>query len=389
MSRQSKPASEHYEGKFNAKTPPAKPAKGLSRGVRVLIVLLLLAARFGAEFILAETTSRRFLQVRKTFADVDHVNLPEVIRSGDRSLTIVDGYSGQRPEGDFVLSYDDGTKVEYDGHTYLLNRNLTTILAMGIDRAITEETKLHGNGGQSDVLMLIGIDTETGQTNILNISREAYSQVQVYSGDGSLIRTEWLQICLAYAYGDGREKSCENAKQSVSRLLYDLDIQSYLAVDLVGILKANEAVGGVTVDSLVDVTMPDGTVVHKGDRIELHGKNAERYIRTRGQEIDANAPRMERQKQYITEFSKLVVSKSRSDLTYPATLFSSLSDYMVTDMEITDVTALARCFISNDAKINFINVRGTYGLLNGTSVCYLDEIDLFEAILQVFYQRVD
>ena len=388
MSPQSKPSSR-YAGKFDAAAAPREPRKRLSGGMRALIVLLLILVRFGAELVLTETTFQRFLQVSKTYADINSVNLPDALHSGDRSLIIVDGYSGSIPDGNVVLKYDDGTTVVYNGHTYRLNPNLTTILAMGIDRQITEETKLHGRGGQSDVLMLIGMDTKTGETNILNISREAYSQVQVYSGDGSLIRTEWLQICLAYAYGDGREKSCENAKLSVSRLLYDLEIQSYIAVDIEGILQANEAVGGVTVNSLVDVKMPDGTFVHKGDRITLHGKNAERYIRTRGQEIDANAPRMERQKQYLTEFSKLVVQKSKSDFTYPAALFSSLSPYMVTDMEITDVTALARCYLNNNAQIHFINVSGRYDLLNGTSVCYLDEIDLFEAILQVFYIRED
>lgn len=389
MSRQSNPHTGRRGGKFDAKAAPDRERKRLTRGMRALIVLLLLVVRFGAEFVLADTTLRRFLEVRKTYANVNSVNLPGVLHSGDRSLYIIDGYSGQRPDGNVALKYDDGKKIVYNGHTYLLNVNLTTVLAMGIDREITEETRLHGRGGQSDAIMLIGIDTKTGVTNVLNISREAYAQVEVFAGDGKPLGTQWLQICLAFAYGDGREESCENAMRSVSRLLYDLEIQSYIAVDLKGIVKANDAVGGVTLNSLVNVEMPDGRYVHKGDRITLRGKNAERYIRTRGQEIDANAPRMERQKQYLTAFAKIIAAKTRKDLTYPATLFSSLSDYMVTDLEITDVTALARCFINNNSEINFVDVGGVYSKLNGTSVCNLDEIELFEAILQVFYLQAD
>ncbi len=389
MNRQSNPAPGRYQGRFDARPAPAGRRRSFSRGVRALIVLLLLLVRFGAEFVLAESTGRRFLQVRKTYADIHSVNLPGSLQSGDRSLNFIDGRSGTAPDGETVLVYDDGTAVVYNGHTYRLNQNLTTILFMGIDREITEQTKLHGRGGQSDVILLIGMDTKTGKINILNISREAYAQVQVFAGDGKPIGSQWLQICLAYAYGDGRELSCENAKRAVSRLLYDLEISSYLAVDIDGITQANEAVGGVTVESLIEFKTQEGRLVRQGDRIELHGSNLERYIRRRGQEIDANAPRMERQKQYLTEFSKVVVQKTRGDLTFPATLFSSLAPYMVTDLEISDVTALANCYISNNSQINFCSVSGRYDILNGTSVCYLDEIDLFEAILQVFYLRED
>ena len=271
---------------------------------------------------------------------------------------------------------------------YELNRNLTTVLFLGVDHDI-EESHTVGKGGQSDVILLIAMDTVTGQTTILNIPRDAYAQVDLYSVGGIFLGTDYVQITLAYAYGDGRQSSCENAVLSVSRLLYGLPISSYLALDMKGIQAANETVGGVTVNSLIDTKMPDGTELHEGDLIELHGKNLDHYIRTRGRDLEANARRMERQKQYVTAFSKLAVAKSKQSLSFPVDLFSTLAPYMVTNLDVSDVTFLSSTFLSHNADYHFRDLHGSFDKLNGSTVCYLDEMDLFEAILQVFYIQVD
>ena len=376
MSRQSK-----YTGRFEAGPAGAEKqtaagtqvsaGKRISAGIVLLLFLLIGIARLGTEAF-------RIMGYYDLFLGGKGLLRNRGVTSVDISDSISD-----------ALVLDDGTTIIYNGHTYRLNKNLATVLFLGIDQTITEEDTLYGAGGQCDVILLAGMDTKTGEATLLNISREAYAQVEVFSASGIYMETRYEQLALAYAYGNGRDTSCENAERAVSRLLYGLPIGSYVAIDMDGVLEANEAVGGVTLSSLIDYEGPDGISFQKGKKVELHGKTAERYIRYRSHNLYGNVNRMERQKQYLTEFSKQVVKQSKKNITFPVKLFSSLSSYMATSLTVPDVTFLSRCFLKNGAHFTFRSVGGNYDLLNGSAVCYLDEVDLFEAILQVFYVQVD
>ena len=373
MSLPTESAGGRYAGKHVKKSASSR------RGLLALLILLLVTARLGATGLKALSVWDRYTSGSRLliYGDVQGIDFGDSLKQGELQGLI-------EPQ-------DDGKTLIYRGHTYRLNEKLVTVLFMGIDRTLTEEERVAGAGGQSDVLLLIGLDTETGRSTILNISRDTYAEVDEYSASGNRIGTVYEQITLAFAYGDGREKSCENTITSVQRLLYGLPISSYIALDMEGVQAANESVGGVKLKSLLTCKMPDGTEVKEGDMITLHGKNLDRYIRIRTDDVDANAARMVRQKQFITEFSKAVVRKSSDRLTYPVDLFSALSPYMITDLELADVTFLSSCFLENGAHFNFRSVDGTYDILesNGSAVYYLDEVDLFEAVLQVFYQQVD
>lgn len=374
-----------YEGRFAA--PKRQTARRITGGVLALTFLLLFLSRLGAEAFKLISYADVFIGGGKmlVYGNVEKVEMGDAVPD----IPIYTEIPSSAPEEDYVLWLNDGTTVVYQGHTYELNRDLTTILFLGVDHDIEEE-KTVGHGGQSDVILLIGLNTKTGQATVLNIPRDASAQVDLYSVDGYYLRTENIQITLAYAYGDGRHTSCENAVRSVSRLLYGLPISSYLALDMKGIQAANEAVGRVTVRSLIDTVIPGSNEeVHEGDLLELHDSSLDHYIRTRGQDLEANARRMERQKQYVTEFSKLAVEKSRESLSFPVDLFSSLAPYMVTSLDIPAVTFLSTTFLNNSAVFNFRDLKGSFDKLNGSTICYLDGNDLFEAILQMFYVQAD
>ena len=372
MSRQNE-----YSGRFEARPSKRTALRRISGWIAALLFLLICTARLGTEAFRVMGYYDLFFGGRGLLQnrDVTSVDIAD-------SLTSPDGESID------VRKLDDGTTVIYKGHTYKLNQDLATVLFLGIDQEITEEDTVYGLGGQCDVILLAGMDTKTGEVVLLNISREAYAQVEVFSVDGGYLETRFEQITLAYAYGDGKKTSCENAVRAVSRLLYGLPIGSYVAIDMNGIIEANEAVGGVKLESLIDYS-GDGVTFRKGETVELHGHAVDRYIRYRTHDLYGNKARMEREKQYLTEFAKLVVQRSIKRITFPATLFSSLSSYMATSLTVPDVTFLSRCFLENGARFTFRSVDGTYDLLNGSAVCYLDEVDLFEAILQVFYLQTD
>ncbi len=393
--------SGKYQGKF-LKNPAAAAGaedggkkRKSRRGLLALLILLLFAVRFGAEAAKALTIADRYGNGARMliYGDVARVELGDAIRSndGEKVIQIVDELpENMDPEEDVIVRQDEGATLIYHGHTYRLNQNLATVLFLGVDKQFTEEDNLPGSGGQSDVLLLIGIDTKTGRGTILNINRDTKAEVDEYTVGGSFNRTVLEQITLAYAYGDGHEKSCENTMTTVSRLLYSLPISTYVALDMEGVDAANEAVGGVRVKSLLSFEQRDGTTVHEGDLITLHGYSLNRYIRKRSQDVDANVARMDRQKQFVTEFTKTVIRQSKGDLTFPVDLFSALSPYMITDMELPDVTFLSSCFLQHGANFSFRSIDGTYTTdSEGHSLFLPDEVDLFEAVLQVFYVQAD
>lgn len=359
----------------------------MTGAVVLLLVLLLSLVRLGAEAFKLLSYADLFIGGRNMliYGDVNAVDIGKSVNE----IPIYNELPSSEPEEDYIVRLNDGTTIVYQGRTYELNRNLATILFLGIDHKI-QEAEMVGLGGQSDVILLIAMDTKTGKTRILNISRDTYAEVEAYAADGVYMGTKPLQITTAFAYGNGKETSCENAVRSVSRLLYNLPIRSYLALDMNGIQAANEAVGHVTVNALDDIEMTDGTKFKKGDPIELQGRWLDRYLRTRSKEVvDANAKRMERQVQYVKAFSKLVVEKSKASISFPVDLFSALAPYMVTNLDIPDVTFLSSTFLSHGAEFTLRGITGTYGVLNSTAVLYPDELDLFEAVLELFYLPVD
>ena len=99
------------------------------------------------------------------------------------------------------------------------------------------------------------LDTKTGKSRLIAISRDTMTDVNVYSDLGNFIGTEKLQLCLAYTYGDGKEKSCENTVRAVSRLFYGMPVAAYAALDLDAITVLTDAVGGVEVPVTKDLTI--------------------------------------------------------------------------------------------------------------------------------------
>ena len=116
---------------------------------------------------------------------------------------------------DFAESTDNGQYIIYKGHKYKYNDRVTNILCMGSDRdadliRISEAEGDYATGGQADSLFIASLNVDTGDIKMVDISRETMTEVNVYTSSGKAAGTRNEQICLAYAYGDGEETSCQN-----------------------------------------------------------------------------------------------------------------------------------------------------------------------------------
>lgn len=281
----------------------------------------------------------------------------------------------------------DGKTIVYNGKTYKYNENITSILFMGIDRDdFSNDNETVGTNGDADALMLLTYDTSNGDTNLISISRDTMADIDVYSKDGTYIGIEKQQLCLAYAYGDGKETSCTNQVNAVSRLFYNIPISSYLSMDLDAVSVLNDAVGGVTVTS--PQTFNEFV---EGETVTLYGERAEVFVRNRDTSVlDSNNSRMERQRVYIESFFNTVASATKENMMVPVDLFNAASPYTVTNIDVPKVTYLASNILQKDfSEIKMQNVPGEIVQGEVFAEYHLDQEKFYELFLNVYYTVVD
>lgn len=113
------------------------------------------------------------------------------------------------------------------------------------------------------------------------------TEIEVFDYFGEPLGTETQQLTLAYAFGDGREESCELTAEALSKLLFGLKIDGYFAVNMDSISYFNDAVGGVPVtvdDEMVANQYPEDFKM--GETVNLTGDLTEKYVRFRDVDED-------------------------------------------------------------------------------------------------------
>lgn len=301
---------------------------------------------------------------------------------------------------DKAISENGGINVTYKGVNYTLNKDISTVLFLGIDKENYSEEKIeYGAGGQSDTLILIAINHKTGETKMIPISRNSMVMVDQYNSDGTYWKQNLMQIAAAYAYGDGKETSCQNSMKAVSRLLYGMPINQYISIDLSCVKKVNDAIGGVKVTVLEDLDGVGGYPdLVKGNEVTLMGEEAEHYIRHRktvieaGEEhLDNNDARMARQRQYISAFAKKAINMTKKDLGLPLTLFDQFKDDMVTNITPSELVYYASLLINKGFHNSMTSIPGEVKHKEKTEFTefYPDQEALYQVILDTFYETTN
>lgn len=138
--------------------------------------------------------------------------------------------SAEEELSDFGLTHDT---IEYQGTTYKRNTYVKAILLMGIDRDTDlSEPQRAGEGGQSDGVFLIAEDTARDTVKILSIPRDTMTKIILTDLSGNILGEDLQHLTLAYAYGDGRELSCDYMTRAVTELLGGLQIDGYAAISM-------------------------------------------------------------------------------------------------------------------------------------------------------------
>lgn len=281
--------------------------------------------------------------------------------------------------------------VKYQGQIYAYNEDILTFLFMGVDqRGETVKEVAEGtNGGQADALFLLVLDPHDQTASIIGINRNTMTEIDIYNEDGAYVDTVIAQIAVQHGFGNGVEKSCEYQKKAVSRLFYSLPIHGYAAINMNAIATLNDEVGGVDITVLEDMSSESPRLA-EGERVHLEGADALTYVRYRDTDAFASADRrLERQKQYLTEFVKAARSTVQQDLSSVVRLYQALSPMMVTDISADEAVYLASQAL--DYKIdteNFYMLKGETVMGEQFEEYNIDEEALYELILQIFYEPV-
>lgn len=141
---------------------------------------------------------------------------------------------------------------------------------MGLDKYAETEESNYLNNEQSDFLMLLVMNKETGACTPIQLNRDTMTKIQILGVRGDVAGTFTGQLALAHTYGSGERDSCLNTAEAVSNLLYGVDIDHYISITMDGVAILNDLVGGVEVEVMDDFSSIDSTLV-QGETVTLMG----------------------------------------------------------------------------------------------------------------------
>jgi LCP family protein required for cell wall assembly len=249
----------------------------------------------------------------------------------------------------------------------LTEKNLTKepsyMVLLGTDQSIDRETDSTTSGTyRTDSIMLARIDPVEKKVTLVSIPRDTLVDLEGYGEH---------KINAAYAYGGS-----SLAVSSISELA-GVDISHFALIDMDGLTEIVDALGGIDVNVPVEIDDDEaGGHLDAGEQT-LNGEQALILARSRhtydsygiGDEY-----RSANQRLVLSAIADKVLS---SDLATIASTATTLSDYVQTDLSVSEIVSLAQALqgIDADADIYSATMPTTSAYENGVSVQRLDEDD--------------
>lgn len=341
------------------------------------LILCLVVVLFFSTFIVLKSVGRNSLKKHANEVANQELsgNLNDEIENLDEPLELEEG------------------QILVEGKVYEYNDDIMTFLCMGVDsRNGIEKEKTPGKAGQADAQLLVVVNPRKEEINVIAINRDTMTDIEIYDTAGMYLGEEEAQITLQYAYGNGREKSCQLMEQAVSKLFYGIPIHGYGALDMQSIATLNDAVGGVEVTVLEDMTRHRWNW-KEGTNVLLKGEEALIYIRERdsaSKELGTNIKRVERQKQYLNNYVSKLKDKMKQDVTFPINLLNKMKKHLVTSLSVDEIAFMADTLLGYDFSMeNIISIPGESKMGEKHEEFYIDDAALKQIVIDVFYEQVE
>lgn len=310
--------------------------------------------------------------------------------SGKKSLYGERTNKGMIFESDSIKMIENKkNNIEVNGKKYRYNEDILTFLILGIDKNEKVHKAKDGvSGGQSDGIFLVVMNPDTKKVDVIVLHRDTVAEIQVYNREGEYVKDEEAQICLQHAYGDGLQLSNNRAKDAISKLFCNLPIHSVTSVNMGVIGQLNDAIGGVTLESLESFTV-DGYVFEKGDNITLMGQSAYYYTKYRDTNEHYTAgKRLDRQKQYLEKAAQQLIKSLKENAEVLVDIYNITDDYVITDLSINELTYLGT-EISGYTIGNIYTPSGKVDTTMAFERFNLDIEEFEKMIVNIFFEEVE
>lgn len=282
---------------------------------------------------------------------------------------------------------EKGKTVEYNGKTYALNEHMISVAFIGFDNRTTSSASGNDVAGQSDTIMVIALNTDTGKATGIVIPRDSMVDVDTYIS-GNYNGTHTMQICLQYSYGSTSEESSELVARCASRVLYGMPIDYYFTLNVEGVGPLNDAVGGVT---LVPVQSVPSVGIAEGVETTLYGKTAERYVQFRDTStLTSSLDRQRRQVSYLKAFTSKVLQNATGDPAALLNLYQTAQDYTWTNLGFDQFSYLASTMLANGmTSFDVVTLDGEMGEGETYAEFHLNQDAVYQTVLDTYYTPVD
>lgn len=211
-----------------------------------------------------------------------------------------------------------------------------TIALFGID---TRDASQLGEGNRSDSIMIASINNETKEVKIVSVYRDTFLEIE----DGSGLTSK---VNAAYSYGGPKM-----AIQTLNANL-DLEITDFITVNFLGLTKAIDDLGGITVGveenelqvlnlaitEQINVTGIYSDGVFTTGELLLNGTQATAYARIRSTD-QGDITRTERQRDVL---SKMVAKAKSSDLKTIDSIIDDVFPEVMTSLTDDEMKSLAK-----------------------------------------------
>ena len=280
--------------------------------------------------------------------------------------------------------------IEYNGKKYKYDNDIKAYLLMGVDKdGVVETAPDYISGGQSDAMFLLVADTVNEKMNIISINRNTMTGIEVFDEDGNKIGKIRAQLCLQHGYGDGKKLSCTRTEAAVSEIFDNIPISGYMSINMGAIPYITNAVGGVKVTVLDDLSDAGrGVNLVAGEEKVLNGSEAYVYVRKRDTDAFGSADaRLRRQEQFITSFITSLNQNSVERQSQAVAIYNAVADYLVTDVDFETLVGTLLGYEFDESNIYTVPGETVQG--SEFEEFYVDEEALYDLIIQLFYEEVE
>jgi anionic cell wall polymer biosynthesis LytR-Cps2A-Psr (LCP) family protein len=371
--------------------------RGATVGIAVVLVLVVLVCTVFGVYEVVKSNGKKSLLTADVVQLYDANYVTMIDYNIHQNVDIDEIYEVGNVADDTIIANVSTNKnfdIIYNHKKYKYNSDILNLLVLGIDDldVVTEKEGLY-NGGQSDAIMMLSLDTKNNKFWIVQVPRDSVALIDLYDEDGNITNTFEAQITVQHGTGNGLEESNYRATRSISRMFYGLPIHSVTSVNMGGVIAVNDSIGGVTVQSLYTFTTygndygTNETFV-EGETYKLLGTSAYNYVHFRDiTRMNTSSERLARQKQYLNCFFDQAWSSIASNPTKILDIYNTAMQYVITDLTTSEmVTLVSEAAGSTYEGIYMLEGTVRAGQQSGESEHYdLDQTALKEYLINNYY----